>query len=87
MPTLTMPVPEKLKTSWMSKLSKSKQAILDKLKDSKDKYYEPLTQEGVGVKVESSLGDQLDKFAGYQGVVTDMVDQGELLCVHVRRVL
>ncbi|KAG2489618.1 hypothetical protein HYH03_011898 [Edaphochlamys debaryana] len=68
------------KRSWLSKLTKNKAAALEGMKDklAKGQYLQPMSQEGVGGRVEESLGagGNLEPFGTFQGALHDIMQQG-----------
>eukprot|EP00198_Chlamydomonas_reinhardtii_P002517 XP_001691853.1 predicted protein [Chlamydomonas reinhardtii] len=72
------------KPSWLSKLTKTKAAALEAVKDklASGRYLEPMSQEQVGGRVEDSLGGSLEPFGNFQGALHDImeaVDRGREL--------
>ncbi|KAJ9515538.1 hypothetical protein QJQ45_021643, partial [Haematococcus lacustris] len=71
-------VPAAVKASWSSKLQASRSAVMASVTKrlGQEKVYEPLSQEELGVAVQTSLGSTLDVFAGLQGTLSSVVQQG-----------
>ncbi|GFH16730.1 uncharacterized protein HaLaN_13212 [Haematococcus lacustris] len=67
-------VPSAVKASWSSKLQASRSAVMASVTKrlGQEKVYEPLSQEELGVAVQTSLGSTLDVFAGLQGTLSSV---------------
>lgn len=74
----SQPEAQEGKRSWLGKLTRSKEASLEQMgaKLARGRYLEPLTPEEVGSKVEGQMGENLEQFAGFQGAVHDIMQQG-----------
>ena len=68
------------KRSWLGKLTQNKADTLSQMADklSQGQYLEPMSHERVGAKVESSMGEQFEQFATFQGAVHDIMQQGRV---------